>query len=84
MAIRRIKSNRNSIVVKKLRDQKLRDGLPFMINVNELSSNECYLEYPNGDIKLISITPSSREFKIIKELNTSDANNLRKRLNFSE
>jgi hypothetical protein len=84
MAIRRIKSNRNSIVVKKLRDQKLRDGLPFMINVNELSSNECYLEYPNGDIKLISIAPSSREFKIIKELNTSDANNLRKRLNFSE
>ncbi len=84
MAIRRIKSNRNSIVVKKLRDQKLRDGLPFMINVNELSSNECYLEYPNGEIKLISIAPSSREFKIIKELNTSDANNLRKRLNFSE
>lgn len=84
MAIKRIKSFRNSIVVKKLREQKLRAGLPFMINVNELSSNECYLEYPNGDIKLISVTSSSREFKVIRELNTSDANSLRKRLNFSE
>lgn len=83
MAIRRITSNRNSIVVKKLRDQKLRAGLPFMINVNELSSNQCYLEYPNGVIKLISIISSSRDINVIKELNTSDANNLRKRLNFS-
>ena len=55
MAIKRIISNRNGIVVKKLREQKLRAGLPFMINVNELSSNQCYVEYPNGVIKLASI-----------------------------
>ena len=83
MAIKRIISNRNGIVVKKLREQKLRAGLPFMINVNELSSNQCYLEYPNGVIKLVSIISSSRDINGIKELNTSDANNLRKRLNFS-
>lgn len=83
MAIRRITSNRNSIVVKKLRDQKLRAGLPFMINVKELSSNQCYLEYPNGVIKLVSIISATRDINVIKELNTSDANNLRKRLNFS-
>jgi hypothetical protein len=83
MAIRRIKSNRNSIVVKKLRDQKLRAGLPFMINIKELASNQCYLEYPNGIIKLVSIVSSTRDINVLKELKASDANNLRKRLNFS-
>jgi len=83
MAIKRIKSNRNSIIVKKLRDQKLRAGFPFMINDNELASNQCYLEFPNGVIKLISVNLSTRDINVIKELNASDANNLRKRLNFS-
>lgn len=83
MGFRKISSNRNSVVVKKLRDQKLRAGLPFMINVKELSSNECYLEYPNGVIKLVSIVSSTRDINVVRELNVSDANNLRKRLNFS-
>ena len=83
MAIRKISSNRNSIVVKKLRDQKLRAGLPFMINVKELASNQCYLEYPSGVIKLVSIVSSTRDINVVKELNSLDANNLRKRLNFS-
>ena len=83
MTVKKISSNRNSIIVKKLRDQKLRAGLPFMINVKELASNECYIEYPNGVIKLVSMVSSSRELNVVKELNTSDANKLRKRLNFS-
>ncbi len=83
MVIRKNASNRNGIVVKKLRDKKLRAGLPFMINVKELPSNECYLEYPNGVIKLVSIVLSTRDINVVKELNTSDANNLRKRFNFS-
>lgn len=83
MAIRKISSNRNGIVVKKLRDQKLRAGLPFMINVTELTSNQCYLEYPNGVIKLVSVVSSSRDINVVKELNASDANELRKRFNFS-
>ncbi len=83
MAIRKISSNRNGIVVKKLRDQKLRAGLPFMINVKELASNQCYLEYPSGVIKLVSIVSSTRDINVVKELNSSDANSLRKRLNFS-
>jgi len=83
MAIRRILSNRNSVIVKKLRDQKLRAGLPFMINVKELASNQCYLEYPSGVIKLVSVISSTRDINVVKELNASDANNLRKRLKFS-
>lgn len=83
MAIKKITSKRNGIVVKKLRDQKLRAGLPFMINLSELEANQCYLEYPNGEIKLVSIVPSTRDFNVIEELNTIEANNLRKRLNLS-
>ena len=83
MAIKKLSSNRNSIVVKKLRDHKLRAGLPFMINVKELASNQCYLEYPSGVIKLVSVVSSSRDINVVRELNKLDANNLRKRLNFS-
>jgi hypothetical protein len=83
MTVKKISANKNSIVVKKLRDQKLRAGLPFMINIKELASNQCYLEYPNGVIKLVSMVSSSREINVVKELNATDANNLRKRLNFS-
>ena len=83
MRVRKISASRNSIVVRKLRDQKLRAGLPFMINVKELSSNQCYLEYPDGIIKLVSVVSSSRNINVLKELNPSDANSLRKRLKFS-
>ncbi len=83
MVIRKISSNRNGVVVKKLRQQKLRAGLPFMINVKELASNQCYLEYPNGVIKLVSIISSTRDINVISELKPSEAKNLRKRLDFS-
>lgn len=83
MAIRKIITNRNAIVVKKLRMQKLKAGFPFMINMKELDTSQCYLEYPNGTIKLVTFVSSTRDINIIKELNTLDANNLRKRLDFS-
>lgn len=83
MVIRKISSNRNGVVVKKLRQQKLRAGLPFMINVKELASNQCYLEYPNGVIKLVSIISSTRDINVISELKPSEAKTLRKRLDFS-
>lgn len=83
MKVKRISASGNSIVVRKLRDQKLHDGLPFMINLKELSSNQCYLEYPDGVIKLVSVVSSSREMNVLKELNPSEANSLRKRLNLS-
>lgn len=76
-------NNTNSVVVRKLRDQKLSSGLPFMINAKGLSSNECYLEYPDGSIKLINVIHSSREINVVRELSSSDARNLRNHLKFS-
>jgi hypothetical protein len=53
-----------------------------MINVKELSTNQCYLEYPNGVIKLAVVRPS-RDFNVIRELTPVEATHLRRRLHFS-
>ncbi len=76
-------SRKGTIAVKKLREQKLRSGLPFMINVKELATNQCYLEYPNGSIKLITVVHSSREIDVVRELTSMEATHLRNRFHFS-
>lgn len=76
--------NHNAIgasIVRKLRTNKLSNGMPFMIHVKELASNQCYYEFPNGVIELVSIiTP--KEMSTIKTLTKSEANRLRKQLDF--
>ncbi|WP_026764033.1 hypothetical protein [Sediminibacterium salmoneum] len=84
MSIVKIASKKGTNAVKKLRENKLRSGLPFMINVKELSTNQCYLEYPNGSIKLITVVHSSRDIDVVRELSKTEATHLRKRFHFSE
>lgn len=73
-----------SNAVKKLRENKLQKGLPFMINSKTLPSNQAYLEYPNGSIAIVQIYKSAQEFTIIKELDIYEINNLRARYNLSK
>ena len=73
---------RGTSAVRTLREQKLRNGLPFMINLKELNSHECYLEYPNGTIKLVNVSSHNREIHVIRELNSNEAGLLRDRFNF--
>lgn len=68
--------------VRKLRLQKLKNGYPFMINSKELLTNQCYLEYPDGSIKLVSITKAARNFNVIRDLSPSEAQSLRRRYKF--
>ena len=77
----KIIEKRGTEAVRKHRLQKLKNGFPFMINSKELLSNQCYLEYPSGVIKLVSITKAARDFNIIRELSPVEADNLRKRYN---
>lgn len=65
--------------VRDLRRQQLCSGLPFMINSSELSTNQCYLEFPNGSIKLVSINTSGNDFDTIRVLTSKEANALRQR-----
>lgn len=59
--------------VKRLRLKKLQNGLPFMINSKELPGNQCYLEYPNGSIKLVTMDSSTRDFKVLRELSKGES-----------
>lgn len=83
MSTIQITGRKGTIAVKKLREQKLKNGLPFMINVAELSTNECYLEYPNGSIQLITVAHSTREISVLRELTSKEANTLRQRFHFA-
>jgi hypothetical protein len=65
--------------VKKLRKDKFLKGHPFMINSNELPSNQCYLEYPNGEIKLVALSSSTRDFTILRELTLIESGSIREK-----
>lgn len=69
--------------VRKLREQKLRSGLPFMINVQELATNQCYLEFPDRSVKLVTILSSTRDIDVIRELSSAEADLLRRRFHFA-
>ena len=71
-----------TVAVRKLREQKLRNGMPFMINVKELNSDECYFEYPGGHIKLVTIASHGKEMQVVRELSLNEAQGLRERFNF--
>lgn len=63
--------------VLRLRTQKLANGLPFMINSNDLPSTQCYLEYSNGLIQLVTLKKDARDFEVIRDLNFQEIKALR-------
>lgn len=66
--------------VRQLRENKLRAGLPFMINVDELSADQCYLEMPNGEIQLVELNARNNDFSIVRTLSLKEANVIREQL----
>ena len=70
--------------VRKLRENKLQNGLPFMINSKFLPSNQAYLEYPNGSIAIVQIYKSAQDFTIIKQLSNNEINTIRIKHNLSK
>jgi hypothetical protein len=68
--------------VRKLRLQKLKNGFPFMINSRELESNQCYLEYPDGNIQLVYLKKAAMDFTPIRTLSPSEEQSLRAKLGF--
>ncbi len=67
-------------VIKKMRLQKLRQGIPFMINSDILESDQCFLEFPDGSIKIAEAATKDRDFLIVYEFSASESNSLRKKL----
>ena len=69
--------------VKRLRIKKLQSGHPFMINSRDLPGNQCYLEYPNGTIVLVTIVKSARDFTVLRTLSQGEGNTVRAKFNLS-
>lgn len=66
-----------SDAVRRLRIEKLRKGLPFMINSNDLPQHHCYLEYPDGRIMLVFLPEGAINFSVVKELSIKESSQLR-------
>jgi len=66
--------------VRRLRTETLISGQPFMINVKELPKNQCYLEFPDHTIQLVTYVQEKNDFIIIRNLGPRDSERLRKRL----
>ena len=75
---------RGTAAVRRLRRQKLAKGLPFMINLNELPSNQCYLEYPDGSIQLVALTANKQDFAPVRQLSQQEVQELRIRFRLAD
>ena len=64
-----------------LRKKRLRQGLPFMINSDLLPSGQCYLEFPDGSIKLVEANANGTDFDVIEELDEFTIEFLRNKFN---
>ncbi|MEO6869491.1 MAG: hypothetical protein ABI168_07590 [Ginsengibacter sp.] len=76
-------SNKNKHTLKRIRlirKEKLSQGLPFMINSDELPSYQCYLEYPDGSIKIAEVDSRDSDFKIVGELDFLNAEVFKRKL----
>ena len=65
--------------IKNLRDTKFKNGQPFMINSNDLPSDQCYLEYPNGSIVLVKLCRKTSDFKVISNYSGEEQTTIRKK-----
>ena len=72
------------LAVMALRRNKLEMGVCFMINTRLLPSEQCYLEHPNGIIKIVTIDRNVNDFKVISELSCEESNSLRRKLKLPE
>lgn len=63
--------------VKELRQKKLKRGLPFMVNSADLPVGQCYLEFPDGSIKIATKSISLRDFTIVRVLTPTEKERVR-------
>jgi hypothetical protein len=64
--------------IKLLRKQKHRQGLHFMINSDMLETHQCFLEFPNGIIKIVEADSTRIDFKVVFEYSKQESRSLRR------
>lgn len=75
---------RARIAVRKLRDETLLQGNSFMIYNETLPTGQYYMEYPDGKIKIVSVSRKLNDFVIESELSQQQADQIRVALNFKQ
>ena len=68
------------LAIQILRRNKLAHGHPFMINSYKLPEDQCYLEYPNGSIQVVTICRNKKDFEVIRELSIEEQISIRNML----
>ncbi len=63
-----------------LRKAKLEQGHPFMINTSALPPGQCYLEYPDGTIEIVTLSKSRMDFERVRLLSRGESVELLKLL----
>ncbi|HLX92970.1 MAG TPA: hypothetical protein VKR32_14900 [Puia sp.] len=66
-----------SQAVLELRQNKLMNGHTFMISSENLPVAQCYLEYPDGRIALVTIDSNAADFHVIRFLPENECEMLR-------
>lgn len=67
-------------VIGQLRKLTLLKGEPFMVYDDALPPGQYYLEFPDGDIKIVTASSSLNDFMVQEELDSKQVNALRRRL----
>ena len=67
-------------VIGQLRKLTLLKGEPFMVYDDVLPAGHYYLEYPDGDIKIVTVSNSINDFVVQEELDSNEVKALRRRL----
>jgi hypothetical protein len=68
------------LAVQLLRKSKLEQGYPFMINSRRLPVDQCYREFPDGTIQIVTICHTQKDFKLIRKLTEKEQVSVRKML----
>jgi hypothetical protein len=75
---RKEQERRGLLALKHLRKNNLEQGHPFMINTPSLPLDQCYFEFPDGSIQIVTICRTGEDFEIVRELSVEEQSELRK------
>lgn len=53
-----------------------------MINSGDLPTGQCYLEFPDGTIKLVQLKHSAKDFTVLRVLSADEEQEIRRKYNF--
>lgn len=66
------------LAIQLLRKTKLKQGHPFMINSSTLPVDQCYLEFPDGTIQLVTLNRKKKDFEIVRDLSAEEQTSIKK------